>query len=73
MSHNVHWISDFKRSDMDNLILKYPSNFLYLDIARERVPLDAANFQKESCLKSLNSVATIELPNSDRDINLMVR
>ena len=37
-----------------------------LDIARERVPLDAANFQKEN----LKSVATIEPAN--RDINLMV-
>merc|ERR1712064_264261 len=35
------------------------------DVTRERVPLDAANFQKEN----LKSVATIESPN--RDINLM--
>jgi len=35
------------------------------DIARERVPVDAANFQKEN----LKSVATIEPAN--RDINLM--
>lgn len=37
------------------------------DIARERVPLDAANFQKEN----LKSVTTTEPAN--RDINLMVR